>query len=601
MVQKVLQVVKVQEKTGNQWQFLLLLFTLVSQVSIAQKPIVALTSDKKEVGVDEHMGFTVTSNVEGSMKIDFPVEFEVDLNVMHGMEQKMDPSGKIKTYYYMQQTGSFKKEGTYSFYAYTTYRNKVYRSNKITIKVNEASEDDNKVNSNDPVFGFIQCKKTSVYEGEPILLKAKVFSYINIEYLEGYSDFKADISMEEHSFPNGRVEVEQTRVNGKDALAFEYGKQLLIPVGTGKCHIKPYEMALRCHGSLFSKTIRFRSSGLTINIKPLPGNAPKDFIGAVGEYRLSQKNPSKEVKEGEVFTLELIISGVGNLHNSNAPKLKLPKGCSIYGDPERIEDIEFTESGAEGMITYRFNIQVLEDHDLAFTAPSISYFDPEKERYISIKGNAFNINVIPDKSFNPVVLSDPTAGTHTDMVDLKTQNTKSSETKTSSSSKSKFWVGIVAPTSLLGLLFLFLAVRKRKKKETEKVEISETEDFPRKPVFLDETKPDHMSPLASTMAQTPAAAIDYWKDAEMHLEDPSVFAIVLPKAIIQRIEQCEKCNFQSREKAFDRLLDTNPEIAKGLREIIEMCDQYRYGFGAEHLETRVILANAENLLSQLPS
>lgn len=590
MVQKVLQVVKVQEKTGNQWQFLLLLFTLVSQISIAQKPVVALTSDKKEVGVDEHMGFTITSNVEGSMKIDFPVEFEVDLNVMHGMEQKMDPSGKIKTYYYMQQTGSFKKEGTYSFYAYTTYRNKVYRSNKITIKVNEASEDDNKVNSNDPVFGFIQCKKTSVYEGEPILVKAKVFSYINIEYLEGYSDFKADISMEEHAFPNGRVEVEQTRVNGKDALAFEYGKQLLIPVGTGKCHIKPYEMALRCHGSLFSKTIRFRSSGLTINIKPLPGNAPKDFIGAVGEYRLSQKNPTKEVKEGDVFTLELVVSGVGNLHNSNAPKLKLPKGCSIYGDPERIEDIEFTESGAEGMITYRFNVQVLEGHDLAFTAPSVSYFDPEKERYVTIKGNAFTINVIPDKSFNPVVLSDPGSGTHTDMVDLKTQNTKTTATKTSSSSKSKLWVGIVAPTSLLGLLFLFLAVRKRKKKEAQKVEVSETEDLPRKPVFLNEVK-----------QETPAAAVDYWKEAEMHLEDPSAFAIILPKAIIQRIEQCERCNFQSREKAFDRLLDTNPEIAKGLREIIEMCDQYRYGFGAEHLETKAILANAENLLNQLPS
>lgn len=590
MVQKVLQVVKVQEKTGNQWQLLLLLFTFVSQISVAQKPVVALTSDKKEVGVNEHIGFTVTSNIEGSMKINFPVEFEVDLNVMHGMEQKMDPSGKIKTYYYMQQTGVFKKEGTYSFYAYTTYRNKVYRSNKITVKVNEASEEDNKVNSNDPVFGFIQCKKTTVYEGEPILLKAKVFSYINIEYLEGYSDFKADISMEEHAFPNGRVEVEQTRVNGKDALAFEYGKQLLIPVGTGKCHIKPYEMALRCHGSLFSKTMRFRSSGLTINIKPLPANAPKDFIGAVGEYRLSQKNPSKEVKEGDVFTLELVISGVGNLHNSNAPKLKLPKGCSIYGDPERVEDIEFTESGAEGMITYRFNIQVLEGHDLAFNAPSVSYFDPEKERYVSIKGNAFTINVIPDKSFTPVVLSDPTSGTHTDMVDLKTQKMTTSATKTSSSSKSKLWVGIVAPTSLLGLLFLVLAVRKRKKKEAEKITISETDDLARKPVFLDESKPE-----------APAVAIDYWKDAEQHLDDPGMFAILLPKAIIQRIEQCEKCNFQSREKAFDRLLDTNPEIAKGLREIIEICDQYRYGFGAEHLETREILANAENLLKQLPS
>lgn len=590
MVQKVLQVVKEQEKIGNQWQLLLFLFTFVSQVSIAQKPVVALTSDKKEIGTNEHLNFTITANVEGSMKIDFPVEFEVDFGVMHGMEQKMDPSGKIKTYYYMQQSGTFKKEGTYSFYAYTTYRNKVYRSNRITIKVNEASVEDNKVNSNDPVFGFIQCKKTNVYEGEPILLKAKVFSYINIEYLEGYSDFKADLSMEEHAFPNGRVEVEQTRVNGKDALAFEYGKQLLIPVGTGKCHIKPFEMALRCHGSLFSKTMRIRSSGLCINIKPLPANAPKDFIGAVGEYRLTQKNPVKEVKEGDVFTLELIVSGVGNLHNSNTPKLKLPKGCSVYGDPERIEDIEFTESGAEGTITYKFNIQVLEGHDLAFAAPSISYFDPEKEKYQTIRGNAFKVNVTPDKSFNPVVLTSPDPGTRTDMVDLKTSQTSKKEAKKESTSKSKLWVGIVAPTSLLGLLFLFLAMKRRKKKEPEKIEVAGFGELPKGPIFLNETK-----------ETTPVEEIDYWKDAERHVEDPSVFAILMPKAIIQRIEQCEKCNFQSREKAFDRLVDTNPEIAKGLREIIEMCDQYRYGFGAEHLETKEILANAENLFSQLTS
>lgn len=591
MVQKVLQVVKEHEKIGNhQWQLLLVLFTFVSQISVAQKPVVALTSDKKEIGTEEHLNFTITANVEGSMKIDFPVEFEVDFGVMHGMEQKMDPSGKIKTYYYMQQSGTFKKEGTYSFYAYTTYRNKVYRSNKITIKVNQASEDDNKVNSNDPVFGFIQCKKTNVYEGEPILLKAKVFSYINIEYLEGYSDFKADLSMEEHMFPNGRVEVEETRVNGKDALAFEYGKQLLIPVGTGKCHVKPFEMALRCHGSLFSKTMRLRSSGLCINIKPLPANAPKDFIGAVGEYRFAQKNPTKEVKEGEVFTLELVVSGVGNIHNSNTPKLKLPKGCSIYGDPERIEDIEFTEMGAEGMITYRFNIQVLEGHDLEFAAPSISYFDPEKEKYLTIKGNSFRVKVTPDKSFNPIIVQNPVSGTHTDVVDLKTQKKSTTTTKTESSSKSKLWVGIVAPTSLLGILFVFLAARRRKKKEAENMDASMEDSLPKGPIFLNETKE-----LAK------AEVIDYWKDAERHVEDPSVFAILLPKAIIQRIEQCEKCNFQSREKAFDRLVDTNPEIAKGLREIIEMCDQYRYGFGAERLETKEILANAENLLSQLPS
>jgi hypothetical protein len=575
-------------KTGNQWPFLVVLFTLVSQISLAQKPMVALTADKKEIGKDEHITFTITSNLEGSMKIEYPVEFEVDLGVMHGMEQKMDPSGKIKTYYYMQQSGTFKKEGTYSFYAYTTYRNRIYKSNKITIKVNESSDED-EINSEDPVFGIIQCKKQCVYEGEPILLKAKVFSYMNIEYLEGYSDFQADVSMEEHAFPNGRVEVEQTKINGKDALMFEYGKQLLIPIATGKCHVKPFEMALRCHGSIFSKTIRIRSTGLTINIKPLPGNAPSDFIGAVGEYRFTQKNPTKEVKEGEVFTLELVVSGVGNIHNSNTPQLKLPKGCSIYGDPEKLENFDFTENGSEGMITYRYNIQVLEDRDLNFQAPSISYFDPQKEKYITVRGNPFKVRVVPDKTFNAVIVSNPTEGTHTDVVDLKSGSSKSKTTKSSSgSNNTKLILGIVAPTSLLGALFVFLMIRKRKKKDSVE-ETNQPIELSRGPIFL-------------TESNEPATveSIDYWADAEKHIEDPSVFAILLPKAIIQRIEKCEKCNFQSREKAFDRLLDTHPEIAGNLREIIDLCDQYRYGFGGGHLETREIFKHTEKLFSQLP-
>ncbi|MDR0802328.1 hypothetical protein [Fluviicola sp.] len=590
MVQKVQQVVRKHVKTGNQWQLLLVLFTLVSQISVAQKAVVALTCDKKEIEQDEHLTFTITSNVEGSMKIDFPVEFEVDFGVMHGMEQKMDPSGKIKTYYYMQQSGVFKKEGTYSFYAYITCLNKTYRSNKITVKVTEAAPEDNKINSNDPVFGLIQCKKTCIYEGEPVLLKAKVFSYMDIEYLEGYSDFKADVSMEEHVFPNGKVEVEQTKINGKDALAFEYGKQLLIPVATGKCHVKPFEMAVRCHGSIFSKTIRFRSAGLMINVKPLPNNAPKDFIGAVGDYRLSQKNPVGEIKEGDVFTLELIVSGVGNIHNSNTPKLVIPEGCAIYGDPERVEEIEFTEGGAEGTVTYRFNIQVLDGKNLEFQAPSISYFDPEKEKYQTIKGNSFKVKVIPDKSFSPVVASNPEPGTHTDLVHVSNTQATTRKSSSESDSKTRLWVGIVTPTSLLGLLFVFLMVRKRKKNEAESISAAVKSELPKGPVFLSNLKADPVKEV-----------IDYWRDTTNALDDPGSFAILMPKAIIQRIEQCEKCNFQSREKAFDRLIDTKPELAKGLREIIETCDQYRYGFGTENLETEDLLLRAENLLSQLAS
>lgn len=575
-----------QVKIGKELNLLLVLFTLVSHFGLAQKPIVALTVDKKELGPDEHCTFTVTSNVEGSVKIDFPVELEVDYGVMHGMEQKMDPSGKIKTFYYMQQSGMFKKSGVYSFYAYVTFRNKVYKSNKLTVKVDESFEqENNRVRTEDPVFGFIQCKKTTVYEGEPILLKAKVFSFMNIEYLEGYSDYKADLSMESHAFSNGRVEVEGTKMNGKDALTFEYGKQLLIPIATGKCKIQPFEMALRCQGSIFGKTIRFRSSALTIQVKPLPGNAPYDFIGAVGSYKLSQKSPQKTVQEGEVFTLELTVIGTGNIHNSNAPKLNLPKGCSLYGDPERMEDVDYTEDGVTGRITYRYNIQVLQEEDLHMKAPSVSYFDPEKERYITVYGESFDIDVIPSKTFDAVATTTPSSSNH---ADTKWSNKVIQPKKSTDSKNAKHWlVTIGAPAGGLLSLFLILAlVRKNKNKSTEEPAEIRLEDKP-------------ISFITSTEALVSVVERDYWKEAEEALNHPNEFSVLLPKAIIQRVEKMECCAFQSREKAFDKLHDKNPSMANELRAVIEACDQYRYGFGAEELKTKELWLQVESIFARI--
>lgn len=574
------------EKIGNNLGILVVLFTLVSQFGYGQKPMVALTVDQKELAPGESCTFTVTSNMEGTVKIDFPVEFDVDYNVMHGMEQKMDASGKIKTFYYMQQSGMFKKEGTYSFYAFISYRNKTYKSNKITIKVDEDLEEESiKVRTQDPVFGIIQCKKTSIYEGEPVLLKAKVFSYMNIEYLENYNPFSGDANVETHEFTNGRVEVEGTKVNGKDALSFEYGKQLFFPIATGKCKIQPYEMALRCRGSIFSKTIRFRSSSLTLHVKSLPANSPSDFIGAVGNFDLAQKVLLSKVKEGEVFTLELTVSGVGNLHNTNPPKLLLPKGCSLYGDPERLEDFDYTEEGVRGKIVYRYNIQVLEGKNLKIAAPSISFFDPEREKYITVKGESFDIEVIPNSSFNPIASNPSDSNKHEDSKLTSQLPTNSGNGKQNAKTNWLFVIGAPAG-GLLSLFLVLLLVRRRKNEPSDPV-----------PVELN-ALPVH---FLANENESAAVTADYWAEAEAAQVDPSTFAVVFPKAIIQRVERLERCVFQSREKAFENLTAKNKEIASQLKELIQACDHYRYGFGANELNTNELLQQAERLFSEIKS
>lgn len=552
--------------------------------SHAQRPAVSLTVSKKEVASKNTVSFTVTTNVEGNVKIDFPVSFEADYSVMHGVDQRMDPSGKLSTYSYTQQSGQFTKEGTFTFCAFLTFRNKIYKSNKITVKVNNSfAEDDLKVKSSDPVFGIIQASKNSVYEGEPVLLKARIFSYINVNFLESYDPFMADKSMEEHVFQNGRQEVEQTKVNGKDALTFDYGKKLFIPVATGKVKIKPYEMVLECEGRLFSKKVRFTSSSITINVKPLPTGAPKDFIDAVGTYSISQKEVAlSTLKQGEVFSIEVTVSGVGNIHNTTAPTLNLPAGCVIYGDPERKEDVNFTEEGAVGMVTYIFNVQVTKAGQIDFLEPSFSYFDPIKEKYVTVKGQKYSLNVKADKAFQSVLVKQlPNngikSGGSTDIVSIKKEVKKEGT--------NWFLVsGISGGIVCLSFLFLFFMKRKREESRTVTTEqLTETktvriEDLVNEPTFLN---------------------VRSLSELETLLDQANEFAIQYPQILISVLANKLAVNFVSREKVFSELAVKNQILADNLRAYVDNCDHYRYGFGSIELKCEEILNSTKKGISLL--
>lgn len=564
-------------KTGNSLIDFILILLCMNTAVYAQNFDVILSSDKTELTENQRITFTVTTNVQSSIVIEFPKEFEVDYGVMHGMEQKMDQHGKIRSVYYMQQSGIFKRSGNYTIYAKATHKNKTVKSNTVSIKVNETSDEEfTKIKTNEPIFGILQSSKTSVYEGEPLLVKAKVFSAISVEYLEGYVPFKSDISMETHSFPNNRVEVEQTSINGKDALTFEYGKQVLIPVSTGKCRIHPFEMALRCSGSVFSKTYKIKSSGLNVQVKPLPNGAPKDFIGAVGSYQLIQGKTPSELKAGEVFTLEITIKGAGNLHNINTPKIQLPAGCFIYGDPEKEEAFQFTELGATGKITFKYNIQLNTDEDLVIKAPSFSYFDPSDVKYVTISGKDIHIKVT-----GSVPKSNQLAQVQPVKTDKLTAASK--EAGTSNPSSNILVWSIAIPAAALSLLFLVLFLRKKKDHQSLINEIKQT-DKASQP--CDEEK-------------TVVSEVDYWKQAKQVKDNPEQFAVVFPKALIQFIEQCKQCKCESREKAFVYFEERAPEQATRFKEMISECDQFRYGFGEQTLNPDLLIEEAEKIMQQL--
>lgn len=361
----------------------------------AQKPSVSLIVDTKSAAVGDLVSFTVKSNVEGSVSIDFPPNFIQGYGTSSGMEQVMDyGSGSVTTIYHFTQNGAFKENGTYVIYAYVKGKKSTYKSNKVTVKVEKnggATEDEiSKKTFKQPVFGLIKKSKNQIYEGEPLVLEAKIYSRLNINMLEGYQTFEVDGGSETHELDKSqKLLLNKEQYKGSTFLTFCYGKQLVFPNSTGKIKVKPFEMSLQySDGGIFSERIAFTSTSSTVEVLPLPAGAPANFIGAVGSFELLTSLNKNKVKVGDVIKLSVTVKGIGNLHNIQKPTLKLPKGIVVYGDPEVKDDYTFGENGAEGSITYLYHLQIKQGGVDKLPGIAIAYFDPNQKKYVQAKANS---------------------------------------------------------------------------------------------------------------------------------------------------------------------------------------------------------------------
>jgi hypothetical protein len=439
----------------------------------AQKPVVSLSADTKNVEVGDQITFTVKSNVEGNVEIVFPDEFIEGYGSMNGMEQEMDyNSGTVSTIYYFSKSGVFKENGSYSIYAYVKNRKAIYKSNKLTIKVEkdtQKEQDNGEISSRNlrqAVFGIVQKSKPKIYEGESVVLEAKVYSKLNINMLEAYNSFEVEGSIETKEIDKtSKLLLSRENFKGAQVLTFTYGKQLVFPSSPGKYKIKPFEMTLQYNdGGIFSERISFSSNASSIEVIPLPSGAPNDFIGGVGEFDLTYALNKNKVREADVLVLELTISGAGNLHNTNKPKINLPSGVVIYGDPEVSDEINFGSNGAEGKITYKYNLQFQDSGEKNISAISISYFSPKLKKYITKKGTNLKIEVIPNlNKENQIVLkeSDQKQIVESESIPFLTKKDSPSSYGMSSG---VFWTSVLSP---LFLAFIFGFFYKKNKQKSE--------------------------------------------------------------------------------------------------------------------------------------
>lgn len=125
---------------------------------------------------------------------------------------------------------------------------------------------------------------------------------------------------------------------------------------------------------------------MTLEVKPLPAEGkPDEFSGAIGQFSLAATASPKKTEAGDPVTLNVTVSGRGNFEGMAAPILQDAQDWKSYAPGERFESSPSDPIGFNGKKIFDYMIVARTDATQT-PVPEFSYFDPDLEKYVTLKG-----------------------------------------------------------------------------------------------------------------------------------------------------------------------------------------------------------------------
>jgi tetratricopeptide (TPR) repeat protein len=159
----------------------------------------------------------------------------------------------------------------------------------------------------------------------------------------------------------------------------------MSPLRSGKVTIGPASVRLTYFNIVFDRftqRVEFQAelpvSAYEFEVLPLPKGAPEGFDNAVGQFSLGTAIKQTRVIEGEPLSLDVVVTGSGNLDNLRSPQMIDNSGWKVYDASPSQRGEERRE--VSGTVIFSQFIRPLE---MKSSIPPfrLVYFDPTEEVY----------------------------------------------------------------------------------------------------------------------------------------------------------------------------------------------------------------------------
>jgi hypothetical protein len=390
--------------------FILTFFLIISSAGFAQVKFEAKAS-KQKLGVNERLRVDFEMNQDGD---NFKAPSFSGFTVVGGPNQVVSNqwiNGKrtySKTYSYFLEPTS---RGKFTVgQAEITVDGEVYKTSPIQVEVTAAVDqpkdgDDSDLIASDNLHLVAEISNPNPYLNQAITVVYKLYVSPRISV----SNWREMDSPVYRDFWSQNIDIKQLKIETGEFQGEPYRyvvlrKTILYPQKTGELEIEPLTLSVSVDvpsdrrdifgGRLYKTVDKTVAAGRrTINARPLPeAGKPANFTGAVGKFDFKVSPSRTELAATESLTVQVRVSGNGNLKLFEMPKLEVPSSLERY-EPERTENVRTDLNGTQGSLTDNYTVIPTRQGKFPIPGMSFSYFDPSSGTYKTINSEEILLEV----------------------------------------------------------------------------------------------------------------------------------------------------------------------------------------------------------------
>ena len=288
------------------------------------------------------------------------------------------------------------REGEFTIGAATcTINGKRYKTNPIKISVKKGLKPKTQGGKRlQGAFITTEVSDENPFLNQEVILTVKMYArdYSILNRIRNYQEPDFNNLMAKFVSEKLDEDEKQVLINGTTFIQKVLARYVLFPQKSGEIEIDPFALNVLISGYYGAENVQLTSDPIRLKVRNLPPGKPDNFSGAVGNYKLNASLSKKEVNANEAVNLEVEIVGSGNLNTLKTPEVPVPEHIETFA-PKKKDAFEIRPSGMKGAVEEKHVLVPQYGGDYQIGPIAFNYFDPSKEKYITLKTKSLLLSV----------------------------------------------------------------------------------------------------------------------------------------------------------------------------------------------------------------